>query len=114
MAERGQLTWALHVIELMQVEYDKLFSVLRTEKEVEVLINPFITAYMHDVMEQLEGQVASGKVAMARLSSPQFYSFTGTPRRLSVPAPAQPEDRDVHGDRLLSLQRLHYPWKVSL
>jgi len=62
-----------HVIELMQVEYDRLFSILRTEKEVEVLINPFISAYLNDVMEQLEGQIASGKVAMARLASPQLY-----------------------------------------
>ena len=57
----------------MQVDYDTLFSVLRTEKEIEVLINPFITAYLNDAMEQLEGQIASAKVAMARLSSPQLY-----------------------------------------
>lgn len=57
----------------MQVDYDKLFSVLRTEKEIEVLINPFVNAYLNDVMEQLEGQIASGQIAMARLSSPQLY-----------------------------------------
>ena len=51
-----------HVIELMQVEYDKLFSILRTEKEIEVLINPFVNAYIHEVMEQLEGQEAHQKV----------------------------------------------------
>ncbi|MBN8674270.1 MAG: YWFCY domain-containing protein [Chitinophagales bacterium] len=62
-----------HVIELMQVEYEKLFSVLRTEPEIEVLINPFISAYQNDAMEQLEGQVASAKIGMARLSSPQLY-----------------------------------------
>jgi hypothetical protein len=62
-----------HVIELMQVDYEKLFSVLRTEPEIEVLINPFISAYQNDAMEQLEGQVASAKIGMARLSSPQLY-----------------------------------------
>lgn len=62
-----------HVIELMQVDYQKLFSVLRTEPEIEVLINPFISAYQNDAMEQLEGQVASAKIGMARLSSPQLY-----------------------------------------
>jgi hypothetical protein len=62
-----------HVIELMQVEYDKLFTVLRTEPEIEALINPFVTAYMNDVMEQLEGQIAATKIAMARLASPQLY-----------------------------------------
>jgi hypothetical protein len=62
-----------HVIELMQIEYDKLFTVLRTEPEIEALINPFVTAYMNDVMEQLEGQIAAAKIAMARLASPQLY-----------------------------------------
>ena len=54
-----------HVIELMQVDYDRLFSLLRTEKEIEALINPFVSAYLNDVMEQLEGQIASAKVSMA-------------------------------------------------
>ena len=62
-----------HVIELMQIEYDKLFTVLRTEPEIEALINPFVTAYINDVMEQLEGQIAAAKIAMARLASPQLY-----------------------------------------
>jgi len=69
----GEFCTLPHVIELMQVEYDKLFSILRMEKEIEVLINPFVNAYLHDAMEQLEGQIASAKIAMARLSSPQIY-----------------------------------------
>ncbi|HEV7380369.1 MAG TPA: type IV secretory system conjugative DNA transfer family protein, partial [Dyadobacter sp.] len=55
------------------LDYEKLFTILRTEKQIEVLINPFITAYLNDAMEQLEGQVASAKIALARLSSPQLY-----------------------------------------
>ena len=50
-----------HSIELMQVEYEKLFPVLRSIPEIEVLINPFITAFENDAMEQLEGQVGSCK-----------------------------------------------------
>ena len=66
-----------HAIELMQVEYEKLFPVLKTEKEIEVLINPFISAYQNKAMEQLEGQIASAKIGMARLSSPQLYWVLG-------------------------------------
>ncbi|MGB3180467.1 MAG: conjugal transfer protein MobC [Cyclobacteriaceae bacterium] len=62
-----------HVIELMQMDYDKLFSVLRLEPEIEVLINPFVSAYLHGASEQLEGQIASAKITMARLVSPQLY-----------------------------------------
>ncbi len=71
--ENGIYLTLPHVIELMQVDYEKLFSVLRTEPEIEVLVNPFISAYQNDAMEQLEGQVASAKIGMARLSSPQLY-----------------------------------------
>lgn len=71
--QHGKYLTLPHVIELMQVDYEKLFSVLRTEPEIEVLINPFISAYQNDAMEQLEGQVASAKIGMARLSSPQLY-----------------------------------------
>lgn len=66
-----------HVIELMQSDYDELFPVLNTQPEIEVLVNPFITAYQNDAMEQLEGQVASAKIGMARLASPQLYWVLG-------------------------------------
>ena len=69
----GEFCTLPHVIELMQVDYDSLFTALRTEKEIDVLINPFVNAYLNDVMEQLEGQIAAAKVALARLSSPQLY-----------------------------------------
>ena len=62
-----------HVIELMLADYDELFPILNTQPEIEVLVNPFITAYQNDAMEQLEGQVASAKIGMARLASPQLY-----------------------------------------
>ena len=76
----------------MQVEYDKLFSILRSEKEIEVLINPFVTAFQHDVMEQLEGQIASGKIAMARLSSPQLYFvLSGNDFSLDINDPLAPK-----------------------
>lgn len=88
----GEFCTLPHVIELMQVEYDKLFSILRTEKEIDVLINPFINAYLHDAMEQLEGQIASGKVAMARLASPQlYYVLSGNDFSLDINNPEEPK-----------------------
>ncbi|WP_057940416.1 conjugal transfer protein MobC [Algoriphagus resistens] len=69
----GQFCTLPHVIEMMQMDYDRLFSVLRVESEIEVLINPFVSAYLHGAAEQLEGQIASAKIAMARLASPQLY-----------------------------------------
>jgi hypothetical protein len=88
----GEFCTLPHVIEMMQLDYDRLFTLLRTEKEIEVLVNPFINAYLNDVMEQLEGQVAAAKVAMAKLSSPQlYYVLSGNDFNLDVNNPDDPK-----------------------
>lgn len=88
----GEFCTLPHVIELMQTDYDSLFTCLRTEPEIEVLINPFVSAYLNEVMEQLEGQIASAKVAMARLSSPQlYYVLSGSDFTLDINNPASPK-----------------------
>ena len=90
--KNGKYCTLPHVIELMQVDYEKLFSVLRTEAEIEVLINPFISAYQNNAMEQLEGQVASAKIGMARLSSPQLYwVLSANDFTLDINNPATPK-----------------------
>ncbi|HNP07326.1 MAG TPA: conjugal transfer protein MobC [Cyclobacteriaceae bacterium] len=71
--EEGRFCTLPHVIELMQLDYPRLFKLLRSEPEIEVLINPFESAFRNEAMEQLEGQIASAKIGMARLSSPQLY-----------------------------------------
>jgi len=81
-----------HAIELAQVDYDKLFAVLYVEEEIRVLINPFISAYQNKAMEQLEGQVASAKISLARLSSPQlYYVLSGNDFTLDINNPAEPK-----------------------
>lgn len=81
-----------HCIELMQMNYDQLFPVLRTEPEIEVLINPFVTAYVNGAMEQLEGQIASAKITMARLASPMlYYVMSGNDFTLDINNPQEPK-----------------------
>jgi hypothetical protein len=88
----GEFCTLPHVIELMQADYDSLFTLLRTEKEIEVLINPFVNAYLNNVMDQLEGQIASAKIAMARLSSPQlYYVLSGNDFTLDINNPEEPK-----------------------
>ena len=90
--EGGKYCTLPHVIELMQADYEKLFPVLRSEPEIEVLINPFISAYENEAMEQLEGQVASAKIGMARLSSPQlYYVLSGNDFTLDINHAAAPK-----------------------
>jgi type IV secretory pathway TraG/TraD family ATPase VirD4 len=88
----GEFCTLPHVIELMQADYNSLFTVLRSQPEIEVLINPFVNAYLNNVMEQLEGQVAAAKIAMARLSSPQlYYVLSGNDFKLDINNPTEPK-----------------------
>jgi hypothetical protein len=81
-----------HVLELMQAEYDDLLPLLNSEPEIEVLVNPFIQAYQSDVREQLDGQIASAKIALARLSSPQLYwVLSGNDFTLDINNPEAPK-----------------------
>jgi hypothetical protein len=90
--DEGRYCTLPHVIELMQLDYHKLFKVLRTEREIDVLINPFESAYRNEAMEQLEGQVASAKIGMARLSSPQlYYVLSGNDFTLDINNPEDPK-----------------------
>lgn len=90
--DEGRYCTLPHVIELMQMDYHTLFKVLRTEREIDVLINPFESAYRNEAMEQLEGQVASAKIGMARLSSPQlYYVLSGNDFTLDINNPKEPK-----------------------
>jgi hypothetical protein len=81
-----------HVIELMQIEYKVLFNLLRREQEIAALINPFISAWKNKAFDQLEGQVASAKISMARLSSPAlYYVLSGNDLTLDINDPGRPK-----------------------
>jgi hypothetical protein len=96
-----------HVIELMQVEYDPLFPVLSSEPEIEVLVNPFIVAFKNDTTETLDSQIASAKIGIARLASPQLYwVLSGNDFTLDINDPYtpkivcvgnNPEKRSIYG-----------------
>ena len=90
--DNGKYCTLPHVVELMQAPYEELFPVLNSEPEIEVLVNPFISAYQNDAMEQLEGQVASAKIGMARLASPQLYwVLSGHDFTLDINNPESPK-----------------------
>jgi hypothetical protein len=90
--ENGKFCTLPHVIELMQLDYKTMFPLLKTEPEIDVLINPFESAYRHEAWEQLEGQIASAKIGMARLSSPQlYYVLSGNDFTLDINNPDEPK-----------------------
>jgi excisionase family DNA binding protein len=90
--EGGKYCTLPHVIELMQADYDRLFVVLLKQPEITALINPFISAYNNNAKAQLEGQVASAKIGLARLASPQlYYVLSGNDFSLDVNNPKEPK-----------------------
>lgn len=90
--QNGEYCTLPHAIELMQVDYDKLFTVLKTEPEIEAYLNPFISAYMNDSMEQLQGQIDATRIGIARLSSPAlYYALSGNDFTLDINNPEAPK-----------------------
>ncbi|MBE8723443.1 conjugal transfer protein MobC [Flavobacterium hungaricum] len=88
----GQYCTLPHVIEMIQTDYESLFTLLRTEKEIEVLINPFVSAFLNEAVDQLEGQIASAKISLAKLSSPQlYYVLSGSDFTLDINNPSDPK-----------------------
>jgi len=81
-----------HAIELLQLGYDELFEVLSTEKDVVNVINPFVNAYKLKANEQLEGQLGSLKIAIAKIISPEIYWIcSGNDFSLDINNPGQPK-----------------------
>lgn len=90
--EDGKYCTLPHVIELMQADYDQLFTVLDVQEEIRVLVNPFMSAWQNKATAQLEGQIASAKIGLARLSSPQlYYVLSGNDFTLDVNNPEHPK-----------------------
>lgn len=90
--EDGKYCTLPHCIEMIQFDYEKLFAVLYQQEEVRVLINPFISALQQKAAPQLEGQIASAKIGLARLSSPQlYYVLSGNDFTLDINNPLEPK-----------------------
>lgn len=88
----GQFCTLPHVIEFIQLDYEQLFSLLNMEEECRTLVGAFIQAFKNGAVEQLEGQIASAKIALAKLSSPQlYYVLSGDDFKLDINSPDHPK-----------------------
>lgn len=90
--ESGAYCTIPHAIELIHTPYDKLFTVLQTETEISTLINPFIQAFIDGEMETLNSQMASVKIPLGRISSPElYYILSGDDFTLTINDPDHPK-----------------------
>jgi hypothetical protein len=89
--EDGKYCTVPHAIEILQTDYDKLFSILRMEPTIEPLIKPFINAYYH-APKMLEGMMANLTVSLGKLSSENiYYVLSGNQFSLDIASPEKPK-----------------------
>ena len=62
-----------HAIELLNRRYEDVFPILTSYPELENYLSPFMDAWQGGAMEQLAGQIASAKIPLSRMISPQLY-----------------------------------------
>ena len=62
-----------HAIELLNRKYEDVFPILTSYPELENYLSPFMDAWQGGAMEQLAGQIASAKIPLSRMISPQLY-----------------------------------------
>ena len=88
----GQVCTFPHILEFTNRRYDETFQVMEQYPEVEIYVRPFIDAKAGGAMEQLEGQISSVRIPMARLSSPTLYwVMTGNDFSLDINNPDDPK-----------------------
>ena len=62
-----------HAIEFLNRKYEDIFPILTSYPELENYLSPFMDAWQGGAMEQLAGQIASAKIPLSRMISPQLY-----------------------------------------
>ena len=62
-----------HAIEFLNRKYEDIFPILSSYPELENYMSPFIDAWQGGAADQLQGQIASAKIPLSRMISPQLY-----------------------------------------
>ena len=90
--ENGRYCTFPHAIELLNKRYEDVFTILTSYPELENYLSPFIDAWKGGASEQLMGQIASAKIPLSRLISPQLYwVMSGSDFTLDINNPKEPK-----------------------
>ena len=81
-----------HAVEFLNQPYEKIFPVLTSYPELENYLSPFMDAWRGNAQDQLQGQIASAKIPLSRMISPQLYwVMTGNDFSLDINNPVSPK-----------------------
>ena len=90
--EGGKYCTFPHAIELLNKRYEDVFTILTSYPDLENYLSPFIDAWKGGASEQLQGQIASAKIPLSRLISPQLYwVMSGSDFTLDINNPKEPK-----------------------
>lgn len=81
-----------HAIEFLNKKYADTFTILTSYPELENYLSPFMDAWEGGAQDQLQGQIASAKIPLSRMISPQLYwVMTGNDFTLDINNPKEPK-----------------------
>ncbi|MBD5397166.1 TraM recognition domain-containing protein [bacterium] len=81
-----------HVIQLLNMPYTEIFPILMSYEELEAYLSPFVDAWKGQAQDQLQGQLASAKIPLSRMASPQLYwVMSGDDFTLDINNPKEPK-----------------------
>ena len=88
-----------HVIELMSIDYKKIFAILSEYEQLETKIKPFASALEAGAQDQLQGQIASATIPLNKMASPALYwVLSGDDFRLDLNNPDDPKTICIGND----------------
>ena len=81
-----------HAIEFLNKRYEDIFPILTSYPELENYLSPFMDAWLGGAQDQLQGQIASAKIPLSRMISPQLYwVMSGDDFTLDINNPNDPK-----------------------
>lgn len=90
--QNGKYCTFPHAIEFLNKRYEDIFPILTSYSELENYLSPFMDAWLGGAMEQLQGQIASAKIPLSRMISPQLYwVMSGDEFTLDINNPDEPK-----------------------
>jgi hypothetical protein len=90
--QNGKYCTFPHAIEFLNKKYADTFTILTSYPELENYLSPFMDAWEGGAQDQLQGQIASAKIPLSRMISPQLYwVMTGDDFTLDINNPKEPK-----------------------
>lgn len=90
--EDGKYCTFPHAIEFLNKSYEDIFPILTSYPDLENYLSPFMDAWKSGAADQLQGQIASAKIPLSRMISPQLYwVMSGDEFSLDINNPDDPK-----------------------